>query len=88
MTLHASKGLEFDSVWIVGCEDGTLPHADSDEEDERRLMYVGMTRAKNRLVVSSAVEEGPPSRFLEEAKLGRNDSKASTLAPQNAKWVA
>lgn len=88
MTLHASKGLEFDSVWIVGCEDGTLPHADSDEEDERRLMYVGMTRAKNRLVVSSAVEEGPPSRFLEEAELGRNDSKASTLAPQNAKWVA
>lgn len=69
MTLHASKGLEFDSVWIMGCEDGNLPHADSGEEDERRLMYVGMTRAKNRLVISSAAEEGPPSRFLDESGL-------------------
>jgi len=69
MTLHASKGLEFDGVWIAGCEDGNLPHADSNEEDERRLLYVGMTRARNRLIISSAVEEGMESRFLEEAGL-------------------
>ncbi|MDO9225414.1 MAG: 3'-5' exonuclease [Pseudomonadota bacterium] len=38
MTLHASKGLEFDNVWIMGCEDGNLPHTGSTEEDERRLL--------------------------------------------------
>lgn len=69
MTLHASKGLEFDNVWIMGCEDGNLPHTDSTEEDERRLLYVGMTRARHRLILSSAMEEGLESRFLEEAGL-------------------
>ncbi len=69
MTLHASKGLEFDNVWIMGCEDGNLPHTDSTEEDERRLLYVGMTRARHRLVLSSAIEEGGGSRFFEEAEL-------------------
>lgn len=69
MTLHASKGLEFDNVWIMGCEDGNLPHTDSTEEDERRLLYVGMTRARHRLVLSSAIEEGVVSRFFEEAGL-------------------
>lgn len=69
MTLHASKGLEFESVWIMGCEEGNLPHTDSTEEDERRLMYVGMTRAKRRLILSSALKEGMESRFWEEAGL-------------------
>ena len=69
MTLHASKGLEFENVWIMGTEDGNLPHTDSSEEEERRLMYVGMTRAKNRLILSSAMDEGSESRFLEEAGL-------------------
>jgi superfamily I DNA/RNA helicase len=69
MTLHASKGLEFDNVWIMGCEDGNLPHTDSTEEDERRLLYVGITRARQRLILSSAMEEGLESRFLEEAEL-------------------
>ncbi len=48
---------------------GNLPHTDSSEEEERRLMYVGMTRAKNRLILSSAMDEGFESRFLEEAGL-------------------
>ncbi len=69
MTLHSCKGLEFDNVWIMGTEDGNLPHTDSSEEEERRLMYVGMTRAKNRLILSSAMDEGVESRFLEEAGL-------------------
>ena len=53
----------------MGTEDGNLPHTDSSEEEERRLMYVGMTRAKNRLILSSAMDEGVESRFLEEAGL-------------------
>lgn len=69
MTLHRSKGLEFGYVWIYGAEEGNLPHTDSPEEEERRLMYVGMTRARNGLFISSANKEGAPSRFISEANL-------------------
>lgn len=69
MTLHASKGLEFPGVWIIGCEEGLLPHEDSPLAEERRLMYVGMTRAEERLVISCSLEDGEPSRFIEEAGL-------------------
>lgn len=79
MTLHLAKGLEFRAVAIVGLEEGLLPHARSmdeiDElEEERRLFYVGMTRAKEHLVISHAwrrylngqEQYSLPSRFLEE----------------------
>ncbi|MEO6323938.1 MAG: UvrD-helicase domain-containing protein [Thermoanaerobaculia bacterium] len=57
MTLHSAKGLEFDDVFLAGVEDGSLPHASSRDdidqlEEERRLAYVGMTRAKERLTLS------------------------------------
>ena len=77
ITLHQSKGLEFDSVFLTGLEDGTLPHvlsfeSDSEMEEERRLMYVGITRAKRRLYLSRVFKRGgwgksevkEPSRFL------------------------
>ena len=56
MTLHASKGLEFKCVFIAGLEDGILPFyrakTDEDRQEEQRLLYVGMTRAKDRLFLS------------------------------------
>ena len=78
MSLHAAKGLEFGYVFIIGCEDGTLPHDAAMEEgsleEERRLMYVGITRAKKRLWLSYSRETRrfrekvrlKPSRFIDE----------------------
>ncbi len=79
MTLHAAKGLEFPVVFLIGLEDGVFPHlrsiGDPDElEEERRLAYVGITRARERLHLSHAwartmfgsTQYNPPSRFLEE----------------------
>lgn len=80
MTIHASKGLEFPVVFIVGCEDGIIPHARSLEdgegniEEERRLFYVAITRAQQKLFLSSCrhrrkmqtVIECTPSPFLDE----------------------
>ncbi len=57
-TLHAAKGLEFPNVWMIAVEEGTLPHPEGALDEERRLCYVGMTRAETRLVVSYAVDSG------------------------------
>lgn len=99
MSLHASKGLEFRFVFIVGLEDGTLPHEASLEEgrieEERRLFYVGITRAKQRLWLSYAKEAQrwgdrvrlSPSRFLEElpaADLQRDGADPEAEAAQRA----
>jgi DNA helicase II / ATP-dependent DNA helicase PcrA len=79
MTLHTSKGLEFPVVFITGMEDGIFPHRRAFEEaseleEERRLCYVGMTRARDRLFLTSAVRRriygtelyNPPSMFLQD----------------------
>ncbi len=79
MTLHSAKGLEFRRVYIGGVEDGLVPHANNVEdkellEEERRLFYVGMTRAREKLSLYGVVKRrgyqgwvaNPPSRFLDE----------------------
>jgi DNA helicase-2/ATP-dependent DNA helicase PcrA len=82
MTLHNAKGLEFRAVFLVGMEEGVFPHARSIEEqgveEERRLAYVGLTRAQERLVLTHAAARSlwgtrdyrSPSRFLEELPEG------------------
>ena len=79
MTLHTAKGLEFPVVFLTGLEDGVFPHLrsltdDAELEEERRLAYVGITRARERLYLSragvrsawGAPQYNPPSRFLDE----------------------
>ncbi len=83
MTLHCAKGLEFNTVFIAGLEEGMLPFirpgefAPSDMEEERRLLYVGMTRARERLILTCAlnrkrggVSQSGPSRFIAEIASG------------------
>jgi len=77
-TLHAAKGLEYGHVFLIGCEEGILPHRESVDngkvEEERRLMYVGITRAQKSLNISwcrkrkraGETENCEPSRFIAE----------------------
>ena len=104
MTLHTAKGLEFDQVFMIGIEQGTLPHVRAFDEpgglqEERRLMYVGMTRAKQRLTLSHALQRTlfgstasmAPSSFLSDIpqelieSVGTERSIAAT-APRPSKW--
>jgi ATP-dependent DNA helicase UvrD/PcrA len=97
MTLHNAKGLEYDTVFMVGCEDGAFPHMraleEGGEEEERRLCYVGITRARRRLYMTWArerrlfgrAERNLPSRFVGELpeKLTERHSSAA-----GAGWVS
>jgi DNA helicase-2/ATP-dependent DNA helicase PcrA len=102
MTLHTAKGLEFPTVFLTGMEDGIFPHSrtldDKDEiEEERRLAYVGLTRARERLYISraeyrstwGAPNYNPPSRFLdeipEEVIMWRNQSSDSLISSMSKK---
>lgn len=97
MTLHAAKGLEFPVVFMVGLEETIFPHSralydQSEMEEERRLCYVGMTRAKEELYLLHAssrmlyggVQHNPPSRFISEidASLIETQSRYSTFSNQ------
>jgi len=97
MTLHSAKGLEFDAVFLTGLEEGLFPHFRSAGdrralEEERRLCYVGMTRARTHLVLTCALsrrtaleKEGrTPSRFLDEISpelLARDATRATASSP-------
>jgi len=99
MTMHAAKGLEFPVVFVAGMEEGLFPHSRSSEdeeevEEERRLFYVGMTRAERRLFLTSAArrrvfgeyQSTEPSRFIDEvpAELVERLTPAFTSASQGS----
>ncbi len=90
MTLHSAKGLEFPVVFLVGCEEGIFPHIraltePAEMEEERRLAYVGITRAMRRLYMSHAwsrqlfgsTQYNPPSRFFDEIPESLIESKGN-----------
>jgi DNA helicase-2/ATP-dependent DNA helicase PcrA len=97
MTLHNAKGLEYPVVFIIGMEDGVFPHMRSieagDIEEERRLCYVGMTRAMRNLYLTHARtralyggrEWNVPSRFIEEIPAELTDQEDSQ-APSITSW--
>jgi DNA helicase-2/ATP-dependent DNA helicase PcrA len=106
LTLHAAKGLEFGTVFIVGLDDGILPHTRSFDEpeemdEERRLFYVGITRAKDRLYLVRSnrrggrgyAEETYPSRFLNDIPAemlngrSRNTSRSASRARLDDGWT-
>jgi DNA helicase II / ATP-dependent DNA helicase PcrA len=97
MTLHSAKGLEFPNVFLVGVEEGVFPHTraltDPDElEEERRLAYVGITRAQQRLHISHAwsrslfgsTQYNPPSRFIDEIPFDLIESKGNGTAGRSS----
>jgi DNA helicase II / ATP-dependent DNA helicase PcrA len=100
LTLHASKGLEFPVVFVVGCEDGLLPMRFGDDPrtrpqdsaEERRLLFVGMTRARTHLALSGAgrrtvrgrVTEAAPSPFLADLPAGLTER---TSRPERRRTV-
>lgn len=87
MTLHGSKGLEFPAVFICGAENRLIPLESekhpSDKEEERRLFYVGMTRAKEELVITAS---GELSEFLEELKNGSGEPGEDILPEGSIQW--
>ena len=107
MTLHTAKGLEYQVVFLIGLEQGTLPHVRSFDEpgglqEERRLMYVGMTRAKQKLYISHALQRtlfgntasfipssflsDIPSELWEQVGAERRELRAAGTQPVRSSW--
>ena len=97
MTVHSAKGLEFNNVFIIGLEEGIFPHMNSldnnsDVEEERRLCYVAVTRAKKKLWLVNAKRRtlygmdsmNPPSRFIKEI----SDDYLNSDLPEEIKFVS
>ena len=100
MTLHNAKGLEYDAVFIVGCEEGAFPHMraleEGSEEEERRLCYVGITRARKRLYMTWArqrrlfgrAEHNLPSRFVDELPQELTERHSTAARSLGTSWGA
>ncbi len=98
MTLHNAKGLEYDAVFVVGCEDGSFPHMraleEGGEEEERRLCYVAITRARERLYMTWArerrlfgrAEHNLPSRFIDELPADLTERHQKSVASGGISW--
>ncbi len=98
MTLHNAKGLEYDAVFVVGCEDGSFPHMraleEGGEEEERRLCYVAITRARERLYMTWArerrlfgrAEHNLPSRFIDELPAELTERHQKSVAGGGMTW--
>jgi DNA helicase II / ATP-dependent DNA helicase PcrA len=98
MTLHNAKGLEYNTVFIVGCEDGAFPHLraleEGGEEEERRLCYVGITRARKRLYMTWArerslfgrSERNLPSRFVDEIPVELTERHSTAAQGLGTSW--
>jgi DNA helicase-2/ATP-dependent DNA helicase PcrA len=98
MTLHNAKGLEYDAVFVVGCEDGSFPHMraleEGGEEEERRLCYVAITRARQRLYMTWArerrlfgrAEHNLPSRFIDELPAELTERHQKSVASGGTTW--
>ncbi|MBW1915370.1 MAG: UvrD-helicase domain-containing protein [Deltaproteobacteria bacterium] len=91
MSLHAAKGLEWPVVFICGCENGLIPcslYGDTDEDEERRLLYVGMTRAEKRLILSHADKRKVNNQILKmEPSLFLNSISQGLYSPvERGKW--
>ena len=76
LTLHRAKGLEFDAVFLPRLEEGELPNRRADVDEERRLLYVGVTRAKRHLLLTW---QGKPSRFLKECDLVASGDRVAAV---------
>lgn len=85
MTLHGAKGLEFPVVFLAGVNEGTLPMERADEEEERRLFFVGITRAREELILSCG---GAPSPFLEGLNVHRGDIRTTGHVPQRVEQLS
>jgi DNA helicase-2/ATP-dependent DNA helicase PcrA len=98
MTLHNAKGLEYDAVFVVGCEEGAFPHMraleEGSEEEERRLCYVAITRARQRLYMTWArerrlfgrAEHNIPSRFIDELPPELTERHQKSVAGGGTSW--
>ncbi len=99
MTLHNAKGLEYETVFVVGCEDGSFPHMkaleEGGEEEERRLCYVAITRARSRLYMTwtrerslfGRAERNLPSRFVDELPEELTERSSSAVGASTS-WGA
>ena len=107
MTVHAAKGLEFDYIFLVGMDEGIFPHnrslsSDDELEEERRLCYVAVTRAKKKLFITSTVRrmlygldmQSPKSRFISEisdeyidTEKTKNSKKEKATIDKNATYT-
>ncbi len=99
MTLHNAKGLEYDAVFIIGCEEGAFPHMraleEGGEEEERRLCYVGITRARKRLCMTWAQhrrlfgrsEHNLPSRFVDELPEELTEKHSTAARSLTTSWA-